>query len=129
MGELPPGHFLLQLQRHEARVTCCCGVALQRSKGWLGHAPRWATSTPAKREAEPNFDPELIRAWLGVESPAPTDGKTSCSSLVQTEVSHTQEVPAEPAEKNVHPEEDSGREEEQRIRSQLGSEAELRSLC
>eukprot|EP00066_Takifugu_rubripes_P026663 XP_011615929.1 PREDICTED: nesprin-2-like isoform X1 [Takifugu rubripes] len=76
-----------------------------RLKGWLGHAhtsveARWATSTPARREAEPNVDRELIGAWLGVESPAP-----SCSRMVQTEV--------------LHPEEDSC-EEEQRIRSELG---------
>lgn len=83
-------------------------VCLQRSKGWLGHAhtsvspveAQWATSTPAKRVAEPNFDHELIGAWLGVQSPAPADGKT-CSRMVQTEVSHNPDGAAGPAGMNT----------------------------
>lgn len=133
------------VQRHEASDFTLNRwiVCLQRLRGWLGHAhasvspveARWATSTPAKREAEPNFDHEIIGAWLGVKSPAPTDGKTSCSRMVQTEVSHIAGVPAEPADEHLrlfqalHAEEDSCCEEEQMIRSRLRSGAEIRRFC
>lgn len=33
-----------------------------------------------------SFDSGRVRAWLGAQSPAPSDEKTSCSRAVQTEV-------------------------------------------
>lgn len=67
-------------------------LPVQRWTGWPDHAHspadvRWATSTPERREAEPvSFDSGRVRAWLGAQSPAPSDEKTSCSRAVQTEV-------------------------------------------
>ena len=78
---------------------------MQRSEGWFDHAhPRafspveiqgggtrlngdqWATSTPDKQDSEPViFDGGRVRAWLGVQSPAPSEGRTSCSKAVQTD--------------------------------------------
>lgn len=80
---------------------------MQRSRGWSDHAhsgvfppeTRWATSTPERREAEPaSFDSGRVRAWLGVQSPAPIGEKTSCSRAVQTEeVSDAAEIRASEA--------------------------------
>ncbi|XP_059186454.1 nesprin-2 isoform X2 [Centropristis striata] len=73
--------------------------------GWLDHAhpglfspvanPRgrtrlsgdqWATSTPDVQDGEPvSFDGGRVRAWLGVQSPAPPERRTSCSRAVQTD--------------------------------------------
>lgn len=47
---------------------------------------QWATSTPDRWDSEPvNFDGGRVRAWLGVQSPAPPERKTSCSKAVQTD--------------------------------------------
>lgn len=83
---------------------------MQRLKGWLDHThtsvlpmeAQWATSTPSRREAEPvNFDSRLIRAWLGVKSPAHTTEKASCSRVVQTEeVSYIAKIQADPIKFN-----------------------------
>ncbi|XP_036937103.1 nesprin-2 isoform X2 [Acanthopagrus latus] len=76
-----------------------------RSDGWLGHAhpgvfspiesqrggtqlhgDQWATSTPDGQEGEPvSFDGGRVRAWLGVQSPAPPERTTSCCKAVQTD--------------------------------------------
>lgn len=78
-------------------------LPVQSSRGWPDHAHSsvlpveawWTTSTPERREEEPiSFDSGRVRAWLGVQSPAPLDEKTSCSRAVQTEVSDITEVGA-----------------------------------
>lgn len=78
---------------------------MQRSEGWLDHAhpgvfspieserggaqlygDQWATSTPDGQEGEPvSFDGGRVRAWLGVQSPAPPERTTSCCKAVQTD--------------------------------------------
>ncbi|XP_056297756.1 nesprin-2 isoform X2 [Pseudoliparis swirei] len=46
---------------------------------------RWATSTPDRQDDEPVcFDGRRVRAWLGVQGPAPLERTTSCSKAVQT---------------------------------------------
>ncbi|TNN71044.1 Nesprin-2 [Liparis tanakae] len=46
---------------------------------------RWATSTPDGQDGEPVcFDGRRVRAWLGVQGPAPLETTTSCSKAVQT---------------------------------------------
>lgn len=79
--------------------------SVQRLDGWLDHAhpsvfsavetnwgetmlnrDQWATSTPDRRDSEPvNFDGRRVRAWLGVQSPALAERRTSCSKAVQTD--------------------------------------------
>ncbi|XP_068572656.1 nesprin-2 isoform X2 [Cebidichthys violaceus] len=74
-------------------------------EGWLDHAhpgvsspvatqgggtrPKgepWATSTPDGRDGEPVcFDGGRVRAWLGVQGPAPSERTPSCSKAVQTD--------------------------------------------
>lgn len=92
-----------------------------RLDGWFDHAqPRvfspitpqeggaqvsrdqWATSTPDGQDCEPfGFDGGRVRAWLGVQSHAPLERRTSCSRSVQTdgqmckEKSHTQPQPTD----------------------------------
>ncbi|XP_042269142.1 uncharacterized protein si:ch211-137a8.2 isoform X1 [Thunnus maccoyii] len=47
---------------------------------------QWVTSTPDGRDGEPvSFDGGRVRAWLGVQSPAPPDRETSCCKAVQTD--------------------------------------------
>ncbi|XP_034459514.1 nesprin-2 [Hippoglossus hippoglossus] len=47
---------------------------------------QWATSTPDGRDSDPlSFDGGRVRAWLGVQSPAPPERRTSCSKAVQTD--------------------------------------------
>lgn len=47
---------------------------------------QWATSTPDRQNSEPvSFDGGRVRAWLGVQSPAPQERRTSCSRAVQTD--------------------------------------------
>lgn len=85
--------------------------SVQRLKGWLDHThtsvlpmeAQRATSTPGRREVEPvNFDSDLIRAWLGVKSPAHTNKKASCSRVVQTEeVSYITKIQPEPIKFNT----------------------------
>lgn len=105
-------HFLFPLRvvkHNEARVQLYFEklsylLPVQRWRGWPDHAHSsllpaeawWVTSTPERREAEPvSFDSGRVRAWLGVQSPAPGDEQTSCSRAVQTEeVSDTSEIRA-----------------------------------
>ncbi|XP_074497102.1 uncharacterized protein LOC141771082 isoform X1 [Sebastes fasciatus] len=76
-----------------------------RLEGWFDHAhpsvfspvatqgggtgpngDQWATSTPDGPDGEPvSFDGGRVRAWLGVQSPAPPEKSTSCSKAVQTD--------------------------------------------
>ncbi|XP_076591633.1 nesprin-2 [Chaetodon auriga] len=76
-----------------------------RLEGWLDHArpsvfspiesdgggaqlngDQWVTSTPSRENSEPiSFDGGRVRAWLGVQSPAPPETRTSCSRSVQTD--------------------------------------------
>ncbi|XP_070762190.1 nesprin-2 [Enoplosus armatus] len=77
-----------------------------RLEGWLDHAhpsvfspvatqgggtlglngDQWATSTPDRQDSEPVcFDGGRVRAWLGVQNPAPPERRTSCSKAVQTD--------------------------------------------
>ncbi|XP_044057655.1 nesprin-2 isoform X2 [Siniperca chuatsi] len=76
-----------------------------RLEGWLDHAhpsvfspvatqgggtrlngDQWATSTPDRQDSEPvGFDGGRVRAWLGVQCPAPPERRTSCSKAVQTD--------------------------------------------
>lgn len=67
---------------------------VQRSDGWLGQAhpsvfapveAQWMTSTPGRQDKLASFDGGRVRAWLGVQSPAPQEERTSCSKAVQTE--------------------------------------------
>lgn len=80
-------------------------LSVQRPEGWLDHAhpgvfspiesqqggaqlygDQWATSTPDGQEGEPvSFDGGRVRAWLGVQSPAPPERTTSCCKAVQTD--------------------------------------------
>ncbi|GLD65695.1 nesprin-2-like protein [Lates japonicus] len=47
---------------------------------------QWATSTPERQDSEPvGFDGGRVRAWLGVQSHAPPERRTSCSKAVQTD--------------------------------------------
>lgn len=47
----------------------------------------WATSTPDKLDCESvGFDGRRVRAWLGVQGPAPPRSTTSSSKAVQTDV-------------------------------------------
>lgn len=47
---------------------------------------QWATSTPDRRDSEPvSYDGGRVRAWLGVQSPAPPERTTPCSKAVQTD--------------------------------------------
>ncbi|XP_040056722.2 nesprin-2 isoform X2 [Gasterosteus aculeatus] len=47
----------------------------------------WATSTPDKLDGESvGFDGRRVRAWLGVQGPAPPGSTTSSSKAVQTDV-------------------------------------------
>nr|XP_046246097.1 nesprin-2 isoform X2 [Scatophagus argus] len=73
-----------------------------RLDGWFGHAhpdvfspvktqgggtglDQWVTSTPSRLDSEPaSFDGGRVRAWLGVQSPAPAQ-RTSCCKAVQTD--------------------------------------------
>nr|XP_020461252.1 uncharacterized protein LOC109963238 [Monopterus albus] len=75
-----------------------------RPDGWPGHAhhsvfspvttrqekallsgKQWVTSTPDTADSEADiFDGGRVRAWLGVQSPAPPPQRTSCSRAVQT---------------------------------------------
>lgn len=66
----------------------------QTSDGWLGQAhpsvfapveAQWMTSTPGRQDKLASFDGGRVRAWLGVQSPAPKEERTSCSKAVQTE--------------------------------------------
>ncbi|XP_027135823.1 nesprin-2 isoform X1 [Larimichthys crocea] len=77
----------------------------QRLSGWFDHAhpavfspaetkgggtrlngDQWTTSTPDREDSEPvSFDGGRVRAWLGVQSPAPLERGTSCSKAVQTD--------------------------------------------
>lgn len=46
----------------------------------------WATSTPDRRDSDPvSFDGGRVRAWLGVQSSAPPERRTSCCKAVQTD--------------------------------------------
>ncbi|XP_042342081.1 nesprin-2 [Plectropomus leopardus] len=74
-----------------------------RLEGWLDHAHlsvispaathgggtwpkrgQWVTSTPERQDGEPvSFDGGRVRAWLGVQSPAPAERRTS--RAVQTD--------------------------------------------
>lgn len=80
-------------------------LPVQRLDGWLDHAhpsvfspvasqgggtqpngDQWVTSTPSRRDSEPiSFDGGRVRAWLGGQSPAPPERRTSCSKSVQTD--------------------------------------------
>ncbi|KAE8294871.1 Nesprin-1 Enaptin KASH domain-containing protein 1 [Larimichthys crocea] len=77
----------------------------QRLSGWFDHAhpavfspvetkgggtwlngDQWTTSTPDREDSEPvSFDGGRVRAWLGGQSPAPLEKRTSCSKAVQTD--------------------------------------------
>ncbi|XP_058490946.1 nesprin-2 isoform X2 [Solea solea] len=47
---------------------------------------RWATSTPDRCDSDPiSFGGRRVRAWLGVQSPAPSEGRTLYSKAVQTD--------------------------------------------
>ncbi|KAI3354389.1 hypothetical protein L3Q82_018503, partial [Scortum barcoo] len=78
---------------------------VQRVEGWLDRAhpsifspvatepggtrlngDEWATSTPDRRDGNPvSFDGGRVRAWLGVQSSAPPERRTSCCKAVQTD--------------------------------------------
>ncbi|TMS06985.1 Nesprin-2 [Larimichthys crocea] len=80
-------------------------TTLMRLSGWFDHThpavfspvetkgggtrlngDQWATSTPDREDSEPiSFDGGRVRAWLGVQSPAPLERRTSCSKAVQTD--------------------------------------------
>uniref|UniRef100_UPI0037E78300 nesprin-2 n=1 Tax=Semicossyphus pulcher TaxID=241346 RepID=UPI0037E78300 len=80
-------------------------VADLQFEGWLDHASpsvfspvaaqgggtrlkgdQWTTSTPGRQDSEPaGFDGGRVRAWLGVQRPAPPVRRTSCSKAVQTD--------------------------------------------
>ncbi|XP_041796919.1 nesprin-2 [Chelmon rostratus] len=54
--------------------------------GTQPNGDQWVTSTPSRRDGEPiSFDGGRVRAWLGVQSPAPAERRTSCSKSVQTD--------------------------------------------
>ena len=79
--------------------------SVQRLEGWLEHdhpsvlspiekkgggtrpnGVEWATSTPDAEEGGPvSFDDGRVRAWLRVQSPAPSERRTSRSKSVQTD--------------------------------------------
>ncbi|XP_047191456.1 nesprin-2 isoform X2 [Scophthalmus maximus] len=76
-------------------LSCQSDITEQEAEnshlGWLDHThleaePQWATSTPDRQDGEPvGFDGRRVRAWLGVQSPAPPERRTSCSKAVQTD--------------------------------------------
>lgn len=50
-----------------------------------GH-DQWTTSTPDRQSGEPiGFDGGRVKAWLRVQSSAPSEGRPSCCKAVQTE--------------------------------------------
>ncbi|XP_071353073.1 nesprin-2 isoform X2 [Trachinotus anak] len=60
-------------------------VVSQAAEPWLS-GDQWATSTPDRKDSEPvSFNGRRVRAWLGVQSSAPPERRTSCSKAVQTD--------------------------------------------
>ncbi|KAF7656466.1 hypothetical protein LDENG_00040360 [Lucifuga dentata] len=60
-------------------------ITPQGGGNW-GSRDQWVTSTPDSQDCEPfSFDGGRVRAWLGVQSPAHKEGRTSCSKSVQTD--------------------------------------------
>ncbi|KAM8905633.1 nesprin-2 [Spinachia spinachia] len=77
----------LQLQRWlgHTHPSVPSPLATQGGETWP-NVELWATSTPDKLDSEPvGFDGGRVRAWLGVQGPAPPGRATCFSKAVQTD--------------------------------------------
>ncbi|TMS07740.1 Nesprin-2 [Larimichthys crocea] len=73
----------IKLQEDDAVKACSDET---KGGGTRLNGDQWATSTPDREDSEPvSFDGGRVRAWLGVQSPAPLERGTSCSKAVQTD--------------------------------------------